>query len=189
MRKFFKVSVPVLAVIFLAACGGNNSVNNENTKDSAGHEGHDHSSMSESKTTAVAGVQLKDDKLNAVYQQYEQLTKALIDGDVAAARIASNAIEVGAREVEGGNAIGTAAAKITSAADIDAQRTAYSTLSNDFISLVKKSGVGSGALYVDFCPMALNDKGAYWLSANKEIKNPYFGEKMMTCGEVKETIQ
>jgi len=37
--------------------------------------------------------------------------------------------------------------------------------------------------------MAMNDKGASWLSASKQIKNPYFGEKMMTCGEVKETIK
>lgn len=35
----------------------------------------------------------------------------------------------------------------------------------------------------------MNDKGAYWINGDKSIRNPYFGEKMMTCGEVKETIQ
>ena len=36
--------------------------------------------------------------------------------------------------------------------------------------------------------MANDDKGGYWLSIEKEIKNPYFGSKMLKCGEVKGTI-
>ena len=36
--------------------------------------------------------------------------------------------------------------------------------------------------------MAFNDAGAYWLSAASDIKNPYFGKKMLTCGEVKDSI-
>ena len=36
--------------------------------------------------------------------------------------------------------------------------------------------------------MAGNDKGAYWLSKESKIKNPYFGDEMLTCGSVKETI-
>jgi hypothetical protein len=57
------------------------------------------------------------------------------------------------------------------------------------IALVKKSGVSNGELYVEYCPMAFDDKGASWLSSSKEIRNPYFGDKMLTCGEVKETIK
>jgi hypothetical protein len=36
--------------------------------------------------------------------------------------------------------------------------------------------------------MANNNKGALWLSEVKEIKNPYFGSKMLTCGSVKKQI-
>jgi hypothetical protein len=43
-------------------------------------------------------------------------------------------------------------------------------------------------LYKDFCPMANNNKGAYWLSEVKDIKNPYFGSKMLKCGNVREQI-
>lgn len=46
----------------------------------------------------------------------------------------------------------------------------------------------STTLYKQYCPMALNDKGAYWLSAQSDIKNPYFGDAMLTCGEVQETL-
>jgi Cu(I)/Ag(I) efflux system membrane fusion protein len=37
--------------------------------------------------------------------------------------------------------------------------------------------------------MAFNDKGAYWLSDKEAIRNPYFGDKMLTCGSVEETLR
>lgn len=188
MKNLLKASIPVLSVVLLAACGSGNSSEETKTNDSTSHEGHDHSTMEKANTSGTS-VQLKDDKLNAVYQHYVHLTTALTNSDMAEAKIASNAIEAGAKEVPGAEAVAANAAKITAASDIEAQRTAYSALSNNFITLVKKSGVNSGELYVDYCPMAMNDKGASWISPNKEIRNPYFGEKMMTCGEVKETIK
>ena len=43
-------------------------------------------------------------------------------------------------------------------------------------------------LYATYCPMAFNGKGAYWIAQTNQIRNPYFGEKMMKCGEVKEEL-
>lgn len=187
MKKIFQVAVPVLAVVLLAACGSNNT--NSGANDSTNKQTHDHAQMEATNGAPAASVQLKDDKLNAVYQHYLHLSTALVNGDVAEAKIASSAIEAGAKEIAGGETLVSAAGKIISATDIEVQRETYSTLSNEFIAMVKKSGLSSGAVYVEFCPMALHDKGGYWLSASKEIRNPYFGDKMMTCGEVKETIQ
>lgn len=187
MKRLIRMALPLVAAFTLAACGNQSSENKEES-----HEGHDHASMEQEQhaTQAQAGpVAIKDDNLNAVYQHYVHLTTALINNDAAEAKIASNAIEAGAKELEGGSSIASSAAQITAASNIEAQRTAYSKLSNDMITLVKKSGVSNGELYVDFCPMALNDKGASWISSTKEIRNPYFGEKMMNCGEVKETIK
>lgn len=42
-------------------------------------------------------------------------------------------------------------------------------------------------IYLYFCPMALG-KGAYWFSDSAQIKNPYFGSKMLDCGEVKKSL-
>lgn len=177
-----KFSAVMAAAVILAACGNNNE-----TKE-VGKE-TDHSEHEKTPSASSSGtVQLKDNKLNAVYQHYVHLTTALINGDQAEAKIAANAIEAGAKEIPGAEPVALSASKIISASGIEAQRTEFSNLSNQFIALAKKSGVQSGELYVDYCPMALNDKGAYWLSANKDIKNPYFGDKMLTCGEVKETI-
>jgi major membrane immunogen (membrane-anchored lipoprotein) len=180
MKQFIKAAVPVLSIVLLAACG--------NTGGKQQDTGHDHTKMDEA-AAAPATVTLKDGKLNAIYQHYVHLTTALTKGDEAEAKIAANAIEAGASEAPGAEKIGQQAAQITAAAGIDAQRTAYATLSQEFIALVKKSGLNSGQLYVDFCPMAMNDKGAYWLSATEEISNPYFGDEMKTCGEVKDTIK
>jgi hypothetical protein len=185
MKQVVKAGMYLTAIVLLAACGNNSAKEDKPEKDTASHEGHD----MENKSSSSGKVNLKDDKLNAVYQHYVHLTTALINGDAAEAKIASNAIEAGIKDVPGGASIAANAARITTAGDIESQRAIYSTLSNDFIALVKKSGLSSGELYVDFCPMALNDNGAYWLSSNKDIRNPYFGDKMMTCGEVKETIQ
>ena len=44
------------------------------------------------------------------------------------------------------------------------------------------------ALYAAFCPMAFDGKGAYWISENKEIRNPYYGDKMLKCGKIEEVL-
>lgn len=36
--------------------------------------------------------------------------------------------------------------------------------------------------------MAMGQQGAYWLSESQEIKNPYFGDQMLKCGETKEVL-
>ena len=74
------------------------------------------------------------------------------------------------------------------AGKIDHQREHFSMMSEDIYSLVKAFG-GGQALYNDFCPMFNDKKGAMWLSETREIKNPYMGSKMPTCGRVDEKIQ
>ena len=69
------------------------------------------------------------------------------------------------------------------------QREHFDMLSKDMADLVKTFGNGGQTLYKDFCPMYNNQKGAYWISEIEEIKNPYLGKAMPTCGTVKETIQ
>lgn len=76
---------------------------------------------------------------------------------------------------------------IIEATDISEQRDLFSSLSNTIISTTKSFGVEKDTFYVQFCPMA-GEGGAYWLSKESKIKNPYFGDKMLTCGSVEDTI-
>ncbi len=70
---------------------------------------------------------------------------------------------------------------------MDHQREHFEALSIDITDLVALLGTDK-VVYQDFCPMANNNKGANWLSEVKEIKNPYFGSKMLKCGSVKKQI-
>jgi Cu(I)/Ag(I) efflux system membrane fusion protein len=69
---------------------------------------------------------------------------------------------------------------------IEMKRSHFSIVSNKLTEAVDIFGVASNQpLYLVFCPMAFDNKGAFWISADKEIRNPYFGDKMLKCGEVK----
>ncbi len=74
------------------------------------------------------------------------------------------------------------------AGNIEHQREHFDMLSKDIYDLVKACGTDQ-LLYKDFCPMYNDKKGAMWLSERKEIKNPYYGKKMLKCGSVKEEIK
>jgi Cu(I)/Ag(I) efflux system membrane fusion protein len=72
--------------------------------------------------------------------------------------------------------------------DIEKQRDDFIELNNTLYTVVKSFKLQGETAYYQFCPMANGDKGAYWLSNSQEIRNPYFGDMMLTCGEVKEVI-
>ncbi len=64
------------------------------------------------------------------------------------------------------------------------QREHFKDLSADMIDLIAITG-NEGKLYEQYCPMYDNNKGATWLSTESKIENPYYGSKMLSCGEVK----
>lgn len=77
---------------------------------------------------------------------------------------------------------------IITAKQIEEQRVLFGLLSQQVYELAKLFGANQ-ILYYDHCPMALNNKGAMWLSETKEIKNPFLGNNMLTCGTVQEIVQ
>ena len=77
--------------------------------------------------------------------------------------------------------------KITFSDDIDKQRTNFELLSTAIINSSKAFGIETNA-FVLYCPMAFENEGAFWLSKESSITNPYFGDEMLTCGTVKDSI-
>lgn len=73
--------------------------------------------------------------------------------------------------------------------DLEKKRESFEMISSAFYDLIRAVRPGGVTAYYQYCPMAFNDKGAYWLSNADSIRNPYFGKKMLTCGEVKETLK
>ncbi|RXP54817.1 efflux RND transporter periplasmic adaptor subunit [Lutibacter sp. HS1-25] len=84
--------------------------------------------------------------------------------------------------------ITTSASAISKSTDISIQRNHFKHLSAHFIKAVKLFGVNE-KVYEQFCPMADNNNGAYWLSLDEKIKNPYLGTSMPKCGDNKTIIE
>jgi hypothetical protein len=69
--------------------------------------------------------------------------------------------------------------------DISKQRESFKTFSDNFYLLAKAVPLSAQPVYQEYCPM----KKAYWLSSSNAIKNPYYGNQMLTCGKVSDTIK
>ncbi|GGG42423.1 hypothetical protein GCM10011414_09980 [Croceivirga lutea] len=84
--------------------------------------------------------------------------------------------------------LNTSIMNLNSFKSMEALRAEFKPLSQNFIEVVKNSSGFNEVIYVQFCPMADGNKGATWLSLSEEIRNPYFGDKMLMCGTVQEKI-
>mgnify|MGYP001181908162 FL=1 len=75
--------------------------------------------------------------------------------------------------------------------DIKSKRVSFYELSKSLIKELKNKSIETKEgqdIYIQFCPMAMNNKGAIWLSAEYNVLNPYYGETMLKCGVVRDTI-
>jgi membrane fusion protein, copper/silver efflux system len=141
-------------------------------------------------------------QLNTVFDQYIILKNAFVQSDVKKANKAAQEVQQALSKVDMKLLTGDAHMKwmdlsgtldkqiklIISSAKIEDQRMAFSEFSNQLYKTVKTFGLMGKTAYYQFCPMAFDKKGAYWLSESKTIRNPYFGDKMMNCGDIKETL-
>lgn len=209
MRKLFAAFA--LAAFVLASCN-NGDTNN-------GHEGHNMDKMStdsmsqadtpaskEVKVTTVAITNLDARaaaSIKDIVDHYLHIKNALSGDDPKEAAKGGEALAVALSKVdkslltaeqkkifdENQEDLNDQAEHISkNAGDINHQRDHFASMSEDVYALVKAFG-GGRPLYHDHCPMAKENKGAMWISELKEVKNPYFGAKMPTCGTVEELIK
>lgn len=130
----------------------------------------------------------EDSLVNNVYQHYIHLKTALVNNDDAEAKSGAEMLEVALTDA-GNTEVATLAGEIKSASDIEGRRSLFNSLSENLTTYFKQSKLASGVIYKQYCPMANNDNGGYWLSSEKEIRNPYYGDKMLKCGTVEEEIK
>nr|MBS0038253.1 efflux RND transporter periplasmic adaptor subunit [Saprospiraceae bacterium] len=82
-----------------------------------------------------------------------------------------------------------AAESLTRETDLEKQRAVFEDLSNAFIFWLRHFELNREGVYIQNCPMAFDNRGADWISTESEIKNPYFGDRMLRCGSVVEHIE
>ncbi len=169
-----------LTVLVFLSCG------NEDKKRSVGVDTPEEVKQQEENTTDVADVSFTDGMTEKVFQNYLHLKDALVQSDAGEAKkAAGNLAETFTEERA---AIKSTAGQIAGTDDMEKQRELFFTLTKQLESLFKE-GISSGTIYKQYCPMAFDNQGASWFSEVKEIRNPYFGEKMLKCGKVEETIE
>jgi hypothetical protein len=151
----------------------------------AQHDHSEHASQPQEKSSAS----FEDGKLNAAYGHYLHLKDALVLSNASEAKKAAIELQKSLASIPNGAKAAIEAEKVSVTTDLNEQRNSFSTLSNEMTALIKVSKLSAGSIYVEYCPMANQNQGAFWLSNEKEIKNPYFGDMMLRCGSVKETIQ
>lgn len=122
---------------------------------------------------------------------YLNLKDALVSSNAATASVSADAfvkaLNNSGKEIandESRNALLSDAAAISQTEDLKLQREKFATLSASMLALAKMIKLSAEPLYQQYCPM----KKASWLSTSKAIKNPYYGNAMLTCGSVKETL-
>lgn len=126
---------------------------------------------------------------NPVIQAYLHLKDDLVKSDPDAAKITAKNLVASLDNMEEPEVktIREYAMRIKGSDDINVQREAFKPLSDSFAEFASHKDMGI-KLYKQYCPMAFDNTGGFWLSAQEEIYNPYYGNKMLHCGVVKEEI-
>ena len=167
-----------------------------------GHENHIGMQEETVKVKRVKVDEKFQEQLKNVFGNYNALKDALVNDDNSTAQKSANDLIATLKKVdmklltqnESHNlwmgilaALNSAVEGISNSTDIKIQREYFISLSNNISKSVELFGINQ-KIYKQFCPMANNDKGAFWLSTEEQIRNPYFGEMMLKCGSVEGII-
>jgi len=139
---------------------------------------------------SFSGIVKNGDQSGAVLNAYLKIKDALVKTDAESAGEAAKKLVA----VLGDSKdvllvkIAKSAGEISQTNNVKDQRESFNDLSENVYQLMKGSGDLRIPVYRQYCPMAFNNTGAYWLAAEKEINNPYFGSMMLHCGSVKEEL-
>ncbi|MBL4663973.1 MAG: DUF3347 domain-containing protein [Flavobacteriaceae bacterium] len=181
MKKYLLVTT-ALGMILMTSCG-NDSKKNQNEP-----EVEIVSAEKVTHTSATTTVTFKNPKVASVYQSYIDLKTALVNTDTATtATEASNLMTAFANMGVDEDLLETTQS-ISESTDVEVQRKAF-VLVTAAVEKMLEGAIDSGVIYKQYCPMAFDFEGAFWLSNSKQISNPYFGDKMLRCGKVDSEIK
>lgn len=201
---FFSMLLAVTAFTFLQ-CGGNKK--EETQAEQAPATEQEHASGSSAAAEAAEPLFAVDaqfqQQLAGVLKSYVTLKEALVSADASTVSPAATATLVSVENTEMKLLTGAAhndwmnykagiessLKAMVASTDIEEQRQSFSTLTDNLYKSIKAYGLGGAQAYYEFCPMAFDNQGGFWLSDVAEIRNPYFGDKMLTCGEVREKLK
>ena len=185
------LTIAAISIISLSSC------KDENKKESTApisNEINQETATAQGNTENIA----QDEKAIAVVNGYLSLKDALVADDTESAAQTSKKLLATLDNFDTNTYSDTEQAELQdiieeakehleqiSESSIDIQREHFKALSMSVTDMLAITGTNT-KLYEQFCPMYNN--GSTWLSASKEIKNPYYGSKMLACGKVQQEI-
>jgi hypothetical protein len=201
--KSITITLMTASALFLFNCGGAKKEEAKQEEQTAGEHASGSSAPLEAAPPQFTVDAAFQQQLAGVFTSYVSLKDAFVASDAAKTKTeASSTLQAlskadmkllsGPAHNDWMNYLGnleSSLKQIQGSEDIEAQRTSFSTLSDNLYKAIKAYGLGGTTAYYEFCPMAFNNEGAYWLSTEDKIRNPYFGDKMLTCGVVKDMVK
>jgi len=180
MKIKFLITTLLSTMVFISACG---SKSNEQAVEIDTPE---ELAEQQQQLADVADVSFTDGMTGKVFHNYLEIKMSLVNSDHETVQNTANnlADSFGEERAE----LKHLAQQMASAEDIETQRAFFYEFTQNIEPLIVE-GLAEGKIYKQYCPMAFDNKGAFWLADVEEIRNPYFGERMLTCGEVQEVIQ
>lgn len=135
-------------------------------------------------TSTTSEVVFENAAFGKVYDAYLDVKASLVNTDATAASKAVATLNDSQKDVLDNKDLHMALQEFEASTDIKKQRALFEKISAAMEVEIAKQTITSGTIYKQYCPMAFNGKGGYWLSNSKEVRNPYYGDKMLKCGTI-----
>ncbi|WP_370090002.1 efflux RND transporter periplasmic adaptor subunit [Ekhidna sp.] len=186
-----------------AMTGHNHGGTNQSSSqpDHSQHQMSEQLEVNESKQAYTSNPKFKE-QIQAVFTAYLPVKDALIQSDAKTAGREAKSLQAAIDKVDMKlvkeeahiewmkdlAVLQKATDAIRNETDVEMARMMLSPLSDQLFHTLKKFQIEVDG-YRQYCPMAFDNKGAFWLSDSDKILNPYFGDAMLTCGNVEEELK
>lgn len=179
-----------LAAVIITTISLNFIACSQTQQEASSHEEHQHEAAAPEESAEVPESGVSKEQSQNILTAYLEIKNALVQTDgeqasVAAAKLVETLADSQEKLVAD---IRFDAEHIVETKTPKHQRDHFNSLSDNVYALIKETQANDAVIYRQYCPMAFDNKGAFWLSAEKEVNNPYFGDMMLHCGSVKETL-
>ena len=185
MKRVITMSL-IAGGLILTSCGDSKKENNEAVSNERQEMNKISTDEQTEKSSPEMTAEFSDEKIEQAFQEYIALKDALVQTNSEATSAAAKKLQNTLQDEN--SEIAKIAENIVAENDVNIQREMFSELTAAMDPVLKEA-ISSGTIYKQFCPMAFEGKGDYWYSTSEQIRNPYFGDKMLKCGRVEETIQ
>jgi hypothetical protein len=135
----------------------------------------------------VANSYLQDSYAEVPLDQYLRIKDALVSSNPYEAQKAARHLDSLWTIASPGEQLLSAVRQIAATNDLAEQRKAFYTLTQAYLVALEQQPQ-EDSLYLQFCPMAFDYEGATWISREKTVMNPYFGDEMLNCGVVRKAM-